>query len=55
MPGSRGAALTHFHYDHAGAAGQLPHAMFLFDGREWAPAVRGRLLEGYRRERSTVR
>ena len=42
--------LTHLHYDHAGAAGQLPHATFLFDGREWAPAVRGRLLEGYRCE-----
>jgi Metallo-beta-lactamase superfamily len=41
--------LTHLHYDHAGGAGQLPHATFLFDSREWAPAVRGRLLEGYRR------
>ena len=46
----RTVVLTHLHYDHAGAAGQLPHATFLFDGREWAPAVRGRLLEGYRRE-----
>ncbi len=42
--------LTHLHYDHAGAAGQLPRATFLFDRREWAPALRGRLLEGYRRE-----
>ena len=42
--------LTHLHYDHAGAAGQLPHPTVLFDVREWAPAVRGRLLEGYRRE-----
>jgi N-acyl homoserine lactone hydrolase len=46
----RTVVLTHLHYDHAGAAGQLPHATFLFDRREWAPAVRGRLLEGYRRE-----
>ena len=41
--------LTHLHYDHVGGAGQLPHATFLFDGREWAPAVRGRMIEGYRR------
>ena len=41
--------LTHLHFDHVGGAGQLPHATFLFDGREWAPAVRGRLMEGYRR------
>jgi N-acyl homoserine lactone hydrolase len=50
-PGAiRTVILTHLHYDHAGGAGQLPHAAFLFDGREWVPARRGRLLEGYRRE-----
>jgi len=42
--------LTHLHYDHVGAARRLPDARFVFDRREWPPAVRGRLLEGYRRE-----
>jgi N-acyl homoserine lactone hydrolase len=42
--------LTHLHYDHAGAARRLPDAEFVFDRREWRPAVRGRLLAGYRRE-----
>jgi len=46
----RTVILTHLHYDHAGAAGQLPRAAFLFDRREWVPALRGRLLEGYRCE-----
>ena len=46
----RTVVLTHLHFDHAGAAGALPHAQFLFDWREWQPALRGRLLEGYRRE-----
>jgi N-acyl homoserine lactone hydrolase len=46
----RTVVLTHLHYDHAGAARRLPDAQFLFDRREWQPALRGRLLEGYRRQ-----
>lgn len=46
----RTVVLTHLHLDHAGAASGLPEAQFLFDRREWRPAVRGRLSEGYRRE-----
>jgi len=37
--------LTHLHHDHAGAAGQLLAAQFVFCRREWTPAVRGRPLE----------
>lgn len=45
----RTVVLTHLHFDHAGGAGVLPDAQFLFDRLEWDPAMRGRLLEGYRR------
>ena len=45
----RTVVLTHLHFDHVGGAGVLPDAQFLFDRREWEQALRGRLLEGYRR------
>jgi N-acyl homoserine lactone hydrolase len=39
--------MTHLHYDHAGAIGELPQATFVVDAAEWRAARSGGFTKGY--------
>jgi glyoxylase-like metal-dependent hydrolase (beta-lactamase superfamily II) len=40
--------ITHLHIDHASAVSEFPQATFVVDNREWAAAVEGGTMRGYR-------